>query len=195
MMDNGRGRNCSQLDRRSVMNLQEVVNSIDEFIFEKTGQHLDSLQFSILRGVLDGKKYMEIAKEYGCSTSHAKDKGYKLWQLLSGVFEEDVNKSNLTATVKRLGFFNYQSPFIGNNLRIETINLCGNSEPNQLPYKDNFHFESNGQNPVSEETKFKQLLQRTKFQAVEKLSQLGLTPEQISESLDLPLPEVENWLD
>lgn len=194
-MDNGRGRNVSQRDRRSFMNLQDVVNSIDEFIFEKTGQHLNSLQFSILRGVLDGKKYTEIAKEYGCSTSHAKDKGYELWQFLSGVFEEDVNKSNLTATVKRLGFFNYQSPFIGNNLRIETINLCGNSELAEVPYKDKFDLESNGQNPVSEDARFKQLLQKTKFQAVEKLSQLGLTPEQIAESLDLPLPEVQNWLD
>lgn len=177
------------------MEWQSVVNSIDEFVFEKTGEHLDSLQLAILKGVLNGHKYSAIGKQYGCSTGHAKDKGYELWQLLSKVFDQDVNKSNLVATVERLGFVNYQSPFIGNNVRVNTINLCSNYETANLEHQDKVHPESPVKNTIYEDQIVEHILQETKFKAVEKLSKLGLTPEQIAESLDLPLPEVENWIE
>ncbi|RAQ40262.1 hypothetical protein B9S53_16835 [Arthrospira sp. O9.13F] len=177
------------------MEWQSVVNSIDEFVFEKTGEHLDSLQLAILKGVLNVHKYSAIGKQYGCSTGHAKDKGYELWQLLSKVFDQDVNKSNLVATVERLGFVNYQSPLIGNNVRVNTINLCSNYETANLDNPDKVHPESPVTNTIYEDEIVEQILQETKFKAVEKLSKLGLTPEQIAESLDLPLPEVENWIE
>ncbi len=177
------------------MDWQRVVNSIDEFVFWETGKHLDTLQLAILKGVLNGQKYAAIAKQYGCSTGHAKDKGYELWQLLSEVFEEEVNRSNLVGTVDRLGFFNYQSSFIGNNVRVDTINLCSNSETVNLENPDKVDPESNGKNTRYEDDRVEQVLRETKFKAVDKLNQLGLTPEQIAESLDLPLPEVQNWIE
>jgi hypothetical protein len=54
------------------MNTQELTSYLDELLFSKTGEHLDSLQRSIIRGVLNGKKYADIAKEYNCSAGHAK---------------------------------------------------------------------------------------------------------------------------
>jgi hypothetical protein len=62
-----------------------ALNSIDELVFQQTGKPLDSLQLEILKGVLNGKKYAEIAQKYQCTPGHVKDEGYKLWQILSEV--------------------------------------------------------------------------------------------------------------
>jgi predicted transposase YdaD len=177
------------------MEWQQVVNSVDEFVFQKTGEHLNSLQLAILKGVLNGDKYSAIAKQYGCTTGHAKDKGYELWKLLSKVFDQEVNKSNLIATVERLGFVNYQHHIVKNSVKISNINFCNNSETANLANRDRVAPESNDKNPKLEDNRVEQVLQENKFKAVDKLSQLGLTPEQIAESLDLPLPEVQNWIE
>ena len=81
------------------MNTQELTSYLDELLFSKTGEHLDSLQRSIIRGVLNGKKYADIAKEYNCSAGHAKDEAYKLWQLL--VFHH-INKETPFCFQKRI---------------------------------------------------------------------------------------------
>lgn len=176
------------------MEWQEVVSSVDEFVFQKTGEHLNSLQLTILKGVLSGQKYVAIAKQYGCSTGHAKDKGYELWKLLSKVFEEEVNKSNLVATVERLGFVNYQH-IVNSSVNMSNINCFTNPETTNLANRDRIVPESNDKNTKLEYNRVEQILQENKFKAVDKLSQLGLTPEQIAESLDLPLPEVQNWIE
>ncbi|WP_254563666.1 hypothetical protein [Oscillatoria sp. HE19RPO] len=176
------------------MEWQEVVNLMDEFVFQKTGDHLDSLQLAILKGVLNGQKYVAIAKQYGCSTGHAKDKGYELWQLLSKVFEEEVNKLNLVATLERLGFVNYQHS-VNNSVNISNINFCNTPEESNLPNRDNSTSKYNDKDIMDENEIVQRLFQETKFKAVDKLSKLGLTPEQIAESLDLPLPEVQNWIE
>lgn len=84
------------------MDTQELVNYLDELLYDSTGKHIDSLQVAILKGVLNGEKYKDIADKYKCSASHAKDEAYKLWRLLSQTFNEDINKSNLKATVDRI---------------------------------------------------------------------------------------------
>lgn len=65
------------------MDTQELVNYLDELLYDSTGKHIDSLQVAILKGVLKGEKYQDIAKEYKCSATHAKDEAYKLWRLFS----------------------------------------------------------------------------------------------------------------
>lgn len=84
------------------MNAQDLVSYLDDLLFSKTGKHIDTLQMAILRGVLKGQKYGDIAQEYGCSNGHAKDEAYKLWQLLSDTLGEDINKSNFRATIERI---------------------------------------------------------------------------------------------
>jgi hypothetical protein len=46
---------------------------MDEMVFKQTGKHLDSLQVAILKGVLNGQRYAEIAKEFNCTPGHTKD--------------------------------------------------------------------------------------------------------------------------
>ncbi len=197
------------------MDWETVLQSIDELVFKQTRKHLDSLQVEILKGVLNGQKYPEIAKQYKCTKGHVKDEAYKLWQVLSKTFGEDVNRSNFCATVQRLGFANSQSPLIGNHVRVGknhvrvgNINLCPNSEPARLengnagnpelnqektrPEGDNnasLSVRDSASAPLRERT-FETLLHETKLNSLYKLIQLGLSAEQIAEVLDLPLDKV-----
>jgi len=79
------------------MDVQAVSKYVDDLVFAQTGQHLDSLQVAILKGVLNGKKYTHISEEYHCSAGHTKDEAYQLWRILSEALGEDLNKSNFNS--------------------------------------------------------------------------------------------------
>ena len=172
------------------MDWQAVVKSIDELVFQQTGKHLNTLQREILKGVLNGRKYADIAQKYNCSTGHAKDKGYELWQVLSNILGEELNKSNFCATIERLGFSNSQHQIIGNPVQIGNLNLCPNPETSELDKEDAASTTSHPQNPQTPNATEDNLFHKTKLNTVSKLTKLGLTPEQIAEALDLPLDEV-----
>ncbi|MDY6804885.1 MAG: hypothetical protein SXA11_13910 [Cyanobacteriota bacterium] len=171
------------------MNWQAVVKSIDELVFQQTGKHLDTLQREILKGVLNGRKYADIAEKYNCSTGHAKDKGYELWQVLSDILGEELNKSNFCATVERLGVANSHSRLV-NPVQIGNLNLCPNPETSELDKEDVAKRRSHPQNTQTPNATEENVLQTTTLKTVSKLTKLGLTAEQIAEALDLPLDEV-----
>ena len=157
---------------------------MDELVFAQTGQHLDSLQVAILKGVLNGQKYAEVAKDYNCTSGHAKDEAYELWRVLSKALGEDLNKSNVRATIERLGTANTQYQIIGNPLQIGNINLCQN--PTQTAEIDDFELVGGATiSPVD-------AARRTaKLETVPQLVKLGLTAEQIAQALELPLNDVQ----
>jgi hypothetical protein len=168
------------------MNHQELASYLDELIFSSTGKHIDSLQLAILKGVLNGQKYADIAKEYNCSAGYAKDEAYKLWQLLSDILGEDINKANLRATIERIGFSNFQSPIVGNRVRVNNINLCSD------PRWDN----EKNDDIIPDDTVFVNSIQKkTKRDTIPRLIKLGLSAEQIAEALDLPIQEVRKIVD
>lgn len=165
------------------MDTQELVSYLDDLLFSSTGNHIDSLQVAILKGVLNGQKYADIAKEYNCSTGHAKDEAYKFWKLLSKALGEEVTKSNFCATVQRLGFANFQSPIVGNKVRVKNINLCSNSSNDEIKENDDI---------IEEDQVIADAIEKkTKRETIPRLLKLGLTPEQIAEALDLSLQEVK----
>jgi hypothetical protein len=173
------------------MDWEAVLKSIDELVFKQTRKHLDSLQVEIVKGVLNGQKYPEIAKKYKCSKGHVKDEAYKLWQVLSKSLGEDINRSNFCATVERLGFANSQYQIINNPIQINNLNLCSNSESPGLDNGDMGNPELNQEKTrPSDDRTFETLLHETKLNSLSKLIQLGLSAEQIAEALDLPLDEV-----
>ncbi|MCL1474572.1 hypothetical protein [Argonema antarcticum] len=179
------------------MDATEVLKYLDELVFAQTGKHLDSLQRAILKGVLNSQKYADIAKEYNCTRGHAKDEAYALWQILSEALGKDLNKSNFRASVERLGFANFQSPIVGNRVRVRDINVCSNpSEANEKSELENF--ESILKNtPTSVNGKYNNIETARKLAKLETIPQLikiGLTAEQIAQALDLPLEEVEERL-
>ncbi len=163
------------------MNTQELTSYLDELLFSKTGEHLDSLQRSIIRGVLNGKKYADIAKEYNCSAGHAKDEAYKLWQLLSDTLGEDINKYNFCATVQRVfGKNNYG--IVVNSSQVDKLNFCPSSPSN---------LEENDDIIPDDQIMANAIEKKTKRETIPRLVKLGLTPEQIAEALDLLVPEVK----
>jgi len=177
------------------MDWQTVLNSIDELVFQQTGKHLNNLQMGILKGVLNNEKYREIAEQYKCSNGHVKDEGYELWQLLSEIFGERLNKSNFVATVERLGFANSQHQIIVNPVQIGNINLCNNPETTELKNRDFVNEKSDDQNTTFCQPIVENVLHTNKLNTVSKLIKLGLTAQQIAEVVDLPLNEVQQLME
>jgi len=151
-------------------------------LYSQKGKHLNTLQLSILKGVLKFQKYSDIAKEYQYSKIHIKDEAYKLWQLLSDLLDEDINKSNFYSTILRLGIANNKLKLF-NPVQIREINFCSNS------YSDSHIEEVEGiVNDGSSLTKFIEV--RTKKKMIPRLIKLGLTVEQISEIVELSIEEM-----
>ncbi len=162
------------------MDTQELVSYLDDLLFSSTGDHINSLQVAILKGVLNGQKYAEIAKEYNCSAGHTKDEAYKLWQLLSKALGEDITKSNFRAKAERIVANNSQ--FVNSNVKINKLNLCPNYSS---------HFEESDDLIEEDQVIADAIQKKTKRETIPRLVKLGLTPEQIAEALDLSLQEVK----
>ena len=118
-----------------------------------------------------------------------KDEAYALWQKLSEVLQENFNKSNFRATIERNVITN--SAFLVHGNRIGSINLCPNSSQTVDP--DSTQIESD---LVGEESlnALENVRKKAKLEVVANLAQLGLTAEQIAQSLDLSLDDVKRLI-
>jgi hypothetical protein len=67
----------------------------------KTNRHLNTLQVMIIRGVWAGATYEDIAQQSRWSEAHVKSVGAQLWDLLSEILLEPVNKKNFRAIFER----------------------------------------------------------------------------------------------
>ena len=47
-----------------MLNIEQIIEIADNQIFEHQGRHLNDLQRAILEGILQGRTYADIAKEY-----------------------------------------------------------------------------------------------------------------------------------
>jgi hypothetical protein len=83
------------------MDTAHILQFVDKLLSAKTGKHLNDLQCKIIDGILNRKKYSDIADSYGCTAGHAKDVGYELLQMLSDVFGEPVDKGNVESVLER----------------------------------------------------------------------------------------------
>jgi len=86
------------------MDIAQVVNILDELLFDKTGSHLDFIQKSVLEGTLQEKTYSEIALKSGYSESHVGDTASDLWKFLSELLGEKVRKANVKAILEKTNF-------------------------------------------------------------------------------------------
>jgi tetratricopeptide (TPR) repeat protein len=101
------------------MGVEKILALLDKVIYASTGKHLSDLQSEILRGVWQGKKYVDIADEYGCTEGHAKDIASLMWKLLSKALGEKINKSNFRAAIAR--YLSKQSE----NILVPTFPILG----------------------------------------------------------------------
>ncbi|MBD2287880.1 ATP-binding protein [Microcystis wesenbergii FACHB-1317] len=126
------------------MDIQNLLEWTDKQVLEKTGKHLDSLQESILQGIWEHQDYEKIAENNQRSYDHIKKEAWKLWQLLSDVFEEDIKKSNVRSILENKAssiiyhFVNYPN---SNNISNSRVNICRENNPyseNNLKNSSNF---------------------------------------------------------
>jgi hypothetical protein len=108
------------------MNVEDVVQWMNNLIFDKTGEHLTPLQEAILTGVWQRQKYPQIAKEFNCSESHVKKEAAKLWEKLREELGEDLNKLNFRSKLEKKHRVSQGSNF-GYCVQINegSINICG----------------------------------------------------------------------
>ena len=161
------------------MDVREALIFADDVVFAKTGKHLDDIQVGVIEGVLNRQKYGEIAQELKCTEGYVKDVGYELWQLLSEVFGEEVNKSNLRSALLRNRAVNsstlniFGDGNVGSRNIINSLNICGSKE--ELPG-------------------FLLGKQQAKIEVAIRLREMGLSDEQIAQYLDMKLEEVQQNL-
>jgi tetratricopeptide (TPR) repeat protein len=83
------------------MDVEAALVLIEREVYRHTNKHLTDLQQTVITNVLLGRKYLDIADEYGCTEGHAKDTGSFLWKLLAQSWGEKVTKSNLRRIVTK----------------------------------------------------------------------------------------------
>jgi hypothetical protein len=165
------------------MDSPQILQFVDEAVCTKTGKHLNNLQRKIIAGILNRKKYADVAETYGYSSQHVKKASHELLQMLSEVFGEQVKKSNLESVVERQ---------INHNINLGNKNTFKNT--NKISYINNC---SNPSNPTPDESQpetpdlQEESKNQTKIETIDKLRQFGLSDEQIAEALDLPLEQVK----
>ncbi|MEB3180324.1 MAG: ATP-binding protein [Nostocaceae cyanobacterium] len=111
------------------MDIAKVLKLADELLFMHTGEHLEHLQETILKGTLQGYKYAKIASENHLSEGHVRDTASELWQALSDVLGEDVNKLNARNILEKIIISNNGT--IGYLVNGNKVNIC--SKPKRSP--------------------------------------------------------------
>ena len=116
------------------MDVKEVLRFTEDLVFSKTGEHLDDLQEAILRGAWKGQRYSKIAEESHCTEGHVRNVASELWQVLSDVLGEELNKSNFKTTLERCRFSIISSKFAKDCTQINNVNVCGDTlQSSEIP--------------------------------------------------------------
>jgi hypothetical protein len=153
--------------------IQSFIITIDELVFSHTGEHLDDLQHEILEGVVNHQKYAEIAQKNHLSQKYIKETAGKLWKTLSEILGEEVSKANIKSSLQRYYHSNFSN--VINSIQINKGNICtGLSE---------------------KELKQSNIYQQAKLETIPELIKEGLTIEQITRALKLPLDLVRSQLE
>jgi hypothetical protein len=116
-----------------MMDIQEILKFADDLVLAHTGEHLDYLQESILRGTLKGHKYSKIAEETHSSEGHVRDMGSQLWKILSEGFGEEITKRNFLAILDKGKVYNFSHGHVYNkgHIGINNVNICPEKERSQ----------------------------------------------------------------
>lgn len=80
------------------MNIEEALLILDVALEQKV---LNDIQELVFHQSWLGQTYLEMAESSRYNANYIKDVGYKLWKLLSKVFEEEVTKSNFRSVLRR----------------------------------------------------------------------------------------------
>jgi hypothetical protein len=104
------------------MTVTEILQFVDNLVFNKTDKHLDDLQKKIIEELFQGKTYRQIANIYDYDEGYIGDESRNLFKLLSEILGQDINKSNFCWTIERV----VNSKII--NFEKNNINWCSNNQ-------------------------------------------------------------------
>ncbi|HEY9703369.1 MAG TPA: hypothetical protein V6C58_13035 [Allocoleopsis sp.] len=119
--------------------------------------------------------YSDIGENNGFTEGHVKDVGYELLQLLSYIFEADINKRNFKSFLEKQNNINI-GDYSGNNSKIY-VNIYGDRTS---PSQTNEH-----ETPEYQKAKYLVTIETAK-----KLRKKGLSDEEIAEVLGLRIDEI-----
>lgn len=137
------------------MDIAQVVDLLDELLFDKTGEHLDFIQKSVLEGTLQDQTYSEIAVKSGYSESHVGDTASDLWKLLSQLLGEKVRKANVKAILEKTNFNKVSGVIVSGIVGVtNNISVChkanhpkNNSPPTQKISRPKLHLNNPPKSP------------------------------------------------
>ncbi len=95
------------------MMIEQALAFVDQYLPQ---QHLNHVQEIVFRASWQGQSYLECAITYGYSPEYIKAVGYKLWQLLSLSFNEEVTKNNFQSILRR-HFLRDQTEFLNTQVK------------------------------------------------------------------------------
>lgn len=84
------------------MDIEDILQSTDDLVFAKTGQHLTDLQVEIIRASSLGLNmpYKLVANKLAYSETHVAQEAAKLWKILSEILGGKVAKNNFKSALK-----------------------------------------------------------------------------------------------
>lgn len=83
------------------MDVEKACKIAEAAVLEEKGKKLNYVQVMVLKGSCQDMTYEQMAKDQYSAEYLKKKVGYKLWKLLSEVFEEKVNKKNVWEVLRR----------------------------------------------------------------------------------------------
>lgn len=83
------------------MTTEDAVNFIQTALFANKRKQLTVIEKEILKAAWENETYATIARSSHLSNGHIKDVAYKLWQQLSEILGEKVNKTNLRLVLQK----------------------------------------------------------------------------------------------
>jgi hypothetical protein len=162
------------------MNIKEILQMVDHWVFAETDQHLDDLQKTIIEEISQGKTYKQIADLSGYHENYVGDESRKLFKILSEKLGEEINKHNFFWTFERVTDHSQ-----GFNVINANLNLCpnhqtsnNNNNPDNNQQKSNFYdltFAPQILKFYNRETELKKLNKYIFKQNIKLISVLGLS--------------------
>jgi FMN-dependent NADH-azoreductase len=141
-----------------MMNVDEIVQLADHLMWSQRKKHLSDLQKVIIRGVCQGKEYEEIGKKIGKSEDHIRNTASKLWQIISEILGEKVNRFNVKTALERQVNILSQN-FNNNYITHNNLNIC---HPPQITQPNHNNSTSKPQQDLTQSPNIKHFYGRNK---------------------------------
>lgn len=113
-------------------NIEDILQYIDNLMFEETESNLTPIEKTILTGVWQKQAYSIIAKNFHCSESKIKQEAAKLWKKLGEVLGKHINSYKVRREVEkkyRVSQGDNSGYYVQFNEVNGNINICDKSLP------------------------------------------------------------------